>query len=253
MSENKKTNKKKTVKKKAVKKKTTKSKKTAKKGKEQSSEKQPKKKQDKEWKNSNIALSITILIIAAIAIGIILYVKYANTLEDNTPVLNSSNYYEWGDYSFYKNGDFWQCDYERKNQTYLLDLYYGPRDLQDLEIVYNKNIFAKLIRPGYKIYIVINPGKTDGYVGVASSSLAKGLKGIYDLTSTAACMQEHPDCEGRDIIPTCDSTLYAAIFIRQSKNTSITYDNNCLTITGEGQELIRAANKVLLSWYGITE
>ncbi|MFH1506508.1 MAG: hypothetical protein ABIE94_06000 [archaeon] len=207
----------------------------------------------KDIKKSNTWLIITILIIAAIAIAFLVYVNYINNRVPDEPVVNPNNYFQWGNYTFIKTGDFWKTEFQRNNLTFELSFYYAPHELTDLEIIYNKNNFGKLIQPGYNIYIVINPTQSDGYLGVAASSLAKGLMGVYNIDATAACVKEHEDCEGYLIIPSCESTPYATIMIRKSHITSITYEDNCLTITGEGQELIRATNKVLLGWYGIIE
>jgi hypothetical protein len=43
------------------------------------------------------------------------------------------------------------------------------------------------------------------------------------------------------------------ILVDSAPELSIVYEDNCLTIQGKGNDLIRAANKVLLGWYGITE
>jgi|GEM_PF-3987530 hypothetical protein len=204
------------------------------------------------WKKSNMFLLIAIIVIAVIAASILIYVNYERIKENQKPVFNSSNYYQWGNYTFIKKEDnSWETVYTNAGQQYILNFYYGPRDLLDLEIEYENAYFGKIVTPGSSVYIVIDPNATDGYVGVATTSLSRGLNRVFNVPASGACTQEHEACGDRPIIPSCMLTPYPTIFVIKDQNTSIVYRNNCLFIKGEGQELIRAANKVLLGWYGI--
>src|SRR3989338_10897208 len=80
-----------------------------------------------------------------------------------------------------------------------------------------------------------------------SLNLARGLN--YDLV--AACTTNATSCENRPIV-TCEQNATIPIIYLSSKSpTQIALSGMCITIQGEGKELIRSVDKFLYVWYGI--
>ena len=80
-----------------------------------------------------------------------------------------------------------------------------------------------------------------------SLNLARGLN--YNLV--AACTTNATGCENRPIV-TCEKNVsIPIIYLSHKSPTQITLNGLCITIQGEGKELIRSVDKLLFVWYGI--
>jgi hypothetical protein len=81
-----------------------------------------------------------------------------------------------------------------------------------------------------------------------SLNLAKGM----EIIPVAACSKNETSvCKDRPII-TCDDEDKAVVYIRHSdKEGNVFLKDNCVEITGEGWELVKATDRFLLQWYGV--
>ncbi|MEM4261289.1 MAG: hypothetical protein QXG00_08650 [Candidatus Woesearchaeota archaeon] len=176
--------------------------------------------------------------------------------EENNIIINKINEtdrYEYNGVAFIKEGRFWTSTVKIHNYEYYLELYYGPREVEDINIIYNLNNFTFLTSRHKEAYIVFDPRDSNlTNIALASATLSRSLTDVYGITPIAACTEKTQYCENRPIIVSCASRPdRAIIFIRSSNITRVEYSGNCLFVEGKNEELLRATEKTRLGWYGI--
>jgi len=154
---------------------------------------------------------------------------------------------------FRKEGGYWKTEIQIEGVVYEIVREYSPREVEDLDIVYNRNNFSDLLRKYRRVYFSFDPdAQGANYAATVGVSMARSLKEVYGVNMIPACVVNSTICQDRPIV-SCNSTEYPVIQVIPENQTSIVYDNNCLDLRGSGDELIRAGDKVIYGWYGITE
>ncbi|MFH1211562.1 MAG: hypothetical protein V1659_01390 [Candidatus Woesearchaeota archaeon] len=210
-----------------------------------------KEKRKKSVRTGHIVIGILVII------GVILSLIYLLNPKSEINANGKSGYiYTYNGYEFWQDEDgFWNTKMTKHSGDvqYVATFYYGPRDLEDITIVYRNNTFAEQLDTDKKAYITFDPEDTGmAYIAVAASSLSTALKKVYFSDAIASCTKPIDVCENRPTI-TCDNTDSVVIFVDSDPEMSVVYEKNCLIIKGQGDDLIRAVNKALLGWYGIVK
>ncbi len=148
---------------------------------------------------------------------------------------------------FEKKGPLWYSQVQKGNEVYNFGVRYNPYETENITIEGNIN---NSFRTG-ELYITFDPyGEGLTYVSLASAELSLNLVRAMGITVNAACMEEHPDCEGRPIL-TCNSTQLPIIEITSSEETKLVMDGNCMRIMGNEFEILRVTDRVIFTAYGI--
>lgn len=212
--------------------------------------------------SSNAAFVVGIIAIVVVAVLVFFIVRsIASQPEPITEVdivldnISTDDAYNYYGQPFIKKDGLWVTTIEKDGQTFTITRQYGPRELEDIDIVYNMNNFSDLIKNRRKVYVTIDPDD-DGarYLGTTGASLILSLKEVYGVTARSACTHNTSVCSEKPIV-TCneENAPYAVIYLRHENETKIEYEGNCLLLQGYEKELIRAGDKVIYGWYGIME
>lgn len=187
---------------------------------------------------------LVIMILSFLAILLIIFIvsKYLYAYY-STPEYPQ---YTYNGFEFVKIAGLWHTKWQKDNNLYSVRLRYGPKESEDIPFYEEGAPFT----PTGKIYITFDPGQGKKYVALAGTELSLSLANTFNITPVAACTKNETGCSTRPII-TCDNTEDAVIYIKEATPPSITARNNCLIIQGDGENLVRAADKVLWIWYGI--
>ena len=147
----------------------------------------------------------------------------------------------------YKEG-LWHTKWQRGDVLYNTHFHYGPLDVLDIPVIgyLNKDLDTS------KFYITFDPlEKNISLIALGSAELGLSLVKVMGVKITPACYRNITKaCYTRPII-TCDNTEEGVIFIKSDETTKVTLDNNCITIQGKGDDLLKAVDKVLFNLYGI--
>lgn len=196
-------------------------------------------------KNNNFRNIIIVLMIFVIAIGLMIYIKY--------PKYKT---YEYNGFKFTKAGDMWYTEVQKQgtNQVYRLELRYDPENLWDVPVNDNPKEFLNTLKT-YNLtatYITFDTtAQNMSYVALTAADISTNLAKVLGITSIAACTRnETAACSSRPII-TCADQSSMVIYIKESNQSRITYNDNCLIVEGKEEGLIKAENKLLLMWYNI--
>lgn len=156
--------------------------------------------------------------------------------------------YTYNEFEFVKMQGLWHTQWQRGDEIFSLHLRYGPRESEEIPIFSQENETFKVTN---KLYITFDPGIGLKYVALAAAELSLNLFKVFNMTPIAACTKNLTTaCHERPII-TCDNTDEAVIYLKESSPAKITLKSNCIIIQGKGEELVKAADKVIWIQYGI--
>ena len=217
----------------------------------------------KEKKVSDWILIISIVIIIIIMASILSFKLFQKeqpkTIEDLhlsnlKKELKSDQGYVYNGYSFVFANGLWYTQVQTSSGTTLFNipLHYGPKNIEDIPIEGELNFtLFDSVRP---IYITFDPlGQNLQYVALAVAEFDQNIIKAFNKIPIAACdKNETKACENRPII-TCNATEMPVLYIQQEPETKIIYTDNCIIIQGQGPEVVRAIDRLLLKLYGIME
>lgn len=163
--------------------------------------------------------------------------------------LDPEDGYLYNGFSFVKVRGSWFTRLQRKdtNESYHLEVRYGPRDVEEIPL---SGDYAYLLTFN-STFITFDPaGKDFPHVALAAADLSTNLVRVFATTPVAACTQpDEKACANRQII-TCTQGI-PAIFIKEDPVPAVIAEGTCITVQGEDFDLVKAANRLLLAWYGI--
>ena len=157
--------------------------------------------------------------------------------------------YDYNGFSFIKGNNMWftQIQLPGENKVYTIELRYGPKDLDEIPIIGNPEIFLTT----NKTYITFDPYDRDlKYIGLAIGDIDINLINVLGIEPIAACTKNHSDCSNTPI-KNCENTNAPVILVQQDPVAFVEQKGNCLIVQGDNFELVKAADKLLLYLYGI--
>lgn len=211
--------------------------------------------------------SITILIVAVVLV-ISLALLYSFLIHRQQAQKYQS--YIYNGFTFIKNGPLWFTQVTSSNVLYTVPLRYGPRELEDV-MIYGK-LSPNFVNADY-VYITFDPEEetNQSYLGLAAAELSLNLAQGINRQGIAACTRNVSGaCESRPIVRcensimvcrgseqgniTCKLTepvIYLDYRATGSSRAEIELSANCIHLKGNGMEIVRAVDRLLLWWYGI--
>ena len=194
-------------------------------------------KEEEKKDNKKIIISIAVIVVAILAIISIRFFFPQQELDQ----------YDYNGFTFTKQAGLWHTQWQRGSDLFNIRLRYGPRETENVPLVAPE----EGINVSDILYLTFDPGEGKKFVALAASELGLNLIRTFNITLTAACTQNNSDaCSGRPII-TCDNTDEAVIYLREAPEMGLFLGNNCIIVQGQGEDLVRAADKLIWIQYGI--
>jgi hypothetical protein len=189
-----------------------------------------------------IAITVVILILFAV---VFFFRSSASEEADQTLVYNG--------FSFAYADGLWYTQWERGGRLYNVLLHYNPEQVEDLTITGRADerfqqqvVFVTLDPEGSN-----TPGNDSRYLTLSAIELTTSMINAFDLTPVVSCTRNTTaSCANKPIV-TCENTNASVIYLRQATPAKIEFDGNCLTIQGPDEELLRATERLMYSWYRI--
>ena len=158
------------------------------------------------------------------------------------------NTVDYNYFTFEEIGGLWQTNIQIKNQPYEALFRFNPTQVQDVYITGNFSGFKQ-----EPIYITFDPdaGKEQfKYLALAASELSLHIVRALNLTVEAACTKNETEaCFNRSIVTCADDA--SVIYLVSKPPTQITLDGDCVTLSGDGMELLKSADRLLFQWYKV--
>ncbi|MEA3430430.1 MAG: hypothetical protein U9R08_04110 [Nanoarchaeota archaeon] len=204
---------------------------------------------------------ITILIIILI-IAAIFSIRYCGSKEEIIQIQNpsgqsvniiASSMYSYNGFDFSQgNDELWYTYIKIDPKTeYYVRLHHGPVELESIPIEGDIDESFKNVN---KVYLSFNPeGEYLNYITLSTGEIGTNFVKAFRISLEGACtVNKTKSCEDRPII-TCDTTDKPAIVFKESEETKVIMENNCITIQGEGEEIVKASERLLYYLYGVMQ
>jgi len=189
----------------------------------------------------------TFLLIAAAALFAILFVILFGF--NGKPAPTKLNTTEYNYYTFEQVGGLWQTTVKLDDKTYIAVFRFNPAQVKDVYVTGNFTGFKT-----EPIYVTFDPDADPTqfkYLALASTELGLNVIRALNFSMQSACTKNLTDaCKDRPII-TCDTPNASVIYLNPVPPTQITLTNHCVTLTGEGMDIMRSADRLLFQWYKI--
>lgn len=159
--------------------------------------------------------------------------------------------YMYNGFSFVKQGNIWYTEVENENGVLFdVPLHYGPNEVEDISI--SGEITDEFLEP--PLYITFDPLSTQmQYVALSVAELSSNMVKGFGLEITAACDKNETEaCEARAIVPGCVEDK-AVVYIKESNNTGVFMNGNCVVVEGAGTELLKSTDRFLLKLYQVMD
>jgi hypothetical protein len=159
--------------------------------------------------------------------------------------------YLYNGFSFVFVDGLWYTRIQTGNKAYEIPLHFGPRDVENVEKI---GTLHDSFNDGDEVYIVVDPlSENSDYTALAASELAQNMAIAVGRRPIGACdKNETSMCQSRDIV-TCDTTDKPLVHLLQEPGPSVEYDGRCITLRGEGLDLTKAVDYLLLKWYQVIQ
>ena len=197
---------------------------------------------------------VVILFIALILVILFLKGRTPVTLDDYHDLnlqgkLDPEDGYVYNGFSFVKvrNTRYTRLKRENTGQSYHVEVRYGPRDIEEVPI---SGDYLSLLTFN-NTFVTFDPaGKDFSHVALAAADLSMNMVRVFNMTPFAACTKnETAACVGRPIVH-CGGSA-PTIFIKEDPIPAVVAKGRCITIQGTDFDLVKAANRLLMAWYGI--
>ena len=204
-----------------------------------------------------ISVVIVLLILAFIISLKFLQKEQPKTIDDLHQLnlegkLKPEQGYVYNGYSFVFANGLWYTQVQNRDGTNLFNipLHYAPQDLVSISVEGALN--ATLFNSSGIIYITFDPlGTNLQYVALAIGEFDQSITTAFNKLPIAACdRNETKACETRPII-TCNSTKMPVLHAQQKPEPKVIFDDNCIIVQGEMQDMVRAMDRLLLKLYSI--
>ncbi len=216
--------------------------------------------------NKQSADSKNLLIIIAVIIGIFALVFIGSYVYNNNNVepelldieaLHALNYEGelseeegiiYNGFSSVFADNLWWTDIQVGSNVKRIPLHYNPAQVEDVPIMGSIN---SSFNQGDTVYVAIDPSMADGNYVVAMGEISANVGQGIGRNSQGACVKEAVGCEERKILSCEDTQGMPVIELVGKGEAKVELSGSCIKVSGEGKEIIKAANRLLYSWYKV--
>ncbi|MEK6846246.1 MAG: hypothetical protein AABY26_05775 [Nanoarchaeota archaeon] len=219
--------------------------------------------EEKEDSGDTKSILITILILVGVFALVIAGFQFYNYFHSpeivNVDDLHQKNIggdldekegYLYNGYSFVYVDGLWWTETNRFGTLVKIPLHYGAKDVENISVT------GKLdsdFNQQPVVYIAINPNiNFNGQYTLALSELNNNLAKGINTNIEAACTENNPICDNRTIV-SCqnNSKNLPVVELVVEPQPKVVLSGTCIKVSGEGFELVKATDRLLLQWYGI--
>lgn len=162
--------------------------------------------------------------------------------------LSEDKGYMYNGFSFVKYQSLWHTKISDDDKNYEVPLHYGPKNLTNVNI---SGSLSDDFNQGEDVYVAINPLESDSFINVAVSELSQNMATAIKRNPVGACDRNETNaCVKRDIV-NCSETDEPTIYLRDKPGPKIELNGSCIKLKGEGRDLIKSVDYLLLRWYGV--
>jgi hypothetical protein len=174
-----------------------------------------------------------------------------NTLNLNGKLSPDKGYMYNGVHSFVLSDGIWYTWLQSPsgNTIYSIPFHYGARETENISTIGAVNITLLNLQKNF--FITTDPTVKEKFLVLSISEAYAIFLKTFDKNLTLACTNnDSVSCANKQVI-NCNSTSLPVIYLISQNSTYVKYDNNCITISGNAEELLRATDRMLLDFLGV--
>lgn len=161
--------------------------------------------------------------------------------------------YDYNGFYFYKSDDIWFTQGFQGNDNYKIALRYGPRELENVTVIGD---IAK-VRQDTEIYITSSPDIPDSeakYTVLSIAEVATKLAAHFGV-ATLPAISKPTNISGFEGIPVvnCENRTKSVMSFQRGPEPKVIVFGNCTIIQGEEFDMVKAADRFMLGYYGMME
>jgi hypothetical protein len=205
-------------------------------------EEAPEKEKPRKSDNTLLLVAVGIIVIVFSAIFVLIIINKDQPKEYPT--------YTYNGFKFVQIASQWHTEWQKNDTIYTIHLRHDPKSVEQIPIEY---INGSTFQIGNPTYVTFDPlSEQLNYIALASSELVLSLSNTFRITVIPACTHnESYPCDSL-LAVTCESTNSTVIYFKYTPNDSgAVFKNNCLTIYGDKEDLMKATDKVIYRLYQI--
>lgn len=203
-----------------------------------------------------IAVIALVLLISASIVSIV----YLYGIKRGQP--DETEFYDYNNFRFVRQGPLWVTQVQAGQYIYTVPLHYSPRDLTEVKV---SGAFSQKFADANYVYLTFDPdvvvesletvNVTESAEGskmtLAASELSIVLSQAIRRNPIAACTRNETDaCRDRAIVQ-CWREGEPVIYLHDVDDAKVTFYGDCIELTGEGDGIVKAVDRLLLFWLGV--
>lgn len=206
---------------------------------------------------------VTVSVVIALIIAVTLFVfrnmepSENNSLELNLNDLHVLNYegkldeergYVFEKHSFVRKDNLWWTVTIVNDRPTHIPLHYAPRDVVNVSV---SGRIAKEFDAGESIYMAIDPEYSNKYYTLGLMELNNNIVKGFGRKPVGSCSRNNTICNDY-LVVSCNNTLGKPVIeLRPVGSAQVILDGSCILLSGEGEEMARAATRLIYLWYDI--
>ena len=199
---------------------------------------------------------IVIGVVLLLIIGIVFYFMTHKDNGDEKPAADRFTYVTGFD--FVKVNSYWVTRIQSGNLTYDIPLRYNPYEVENITAEGDFKKYAAAYRKYGYSYLTLDDWDEGGggYLTMSVNEVSKIFAKVFGNKVIAACTTANMtgSCETFNFTTKrCNSTKEPVVYIKLDNETKISGINNCIIIQGNGEDLMRATDKLFYIWFGVME
>lgn len=225
-----------------------------------SAEKESTTKKGIENKGVEIPGIVVFIVVGALVLLSVVSIVYLYGAKHGQP--DESEYYDYNNFRFVRQGPLWVTQVQAGQYIYTVPLHYSPRDLTEVKV---SGAFSQKFADANYVYLTFDPndvGESLETVNVtesgegsrmtlAASELSIVLSQAIRRNPIAACTRNETDaCRDRAIMQ-CWREGEPVIYLHDVDDAKVTFYGDCIELTGEGDGIVKAVDRLLLFWLGV--
>ena len=146
---------------------------------------------------------------------------------------------------------FWQTQISRGSQEYILQFRYLPSEVKEVSL--EGDVDERF--QNQEVYITIDPSEERNanlsQMAIAAIELSRKLTDPFYREVVAACTRNETETCSEKPIVTCENKNLSVIYLKNDPEAKVIASENCVTIQGQGEGIVKAATRALYQWLGI--
>ncbi len=159
--------------------------------------------------------------------------------------------YMYNGYSFILYADVWYTQVQKGDILYDVTFNFDPKSVDYIPV--EGELTSDFVKDNF-IWITFDPlNRNLKYVGVANFGISRSLAVGFGYQLKAACTKNETKACSRAGIVNCGDEGKSVIYLKDAEEARVILAEDCVIVQGQAEELVKAKDRLLLRWYGITE